>query len=336
METPSANVAPKIAFKKFKKSNTLKKSKPSSTSSAFSDSTELQKPQESKDFLQDERWNDSSELITFRDEVSEINSAPIKKAKLVGADSKNIAVEKIYEAQKQADTTIALPDTFDQRLGLRADENRIYKITQQLESSQPKKSNINKPDNNEERTGEYLGASAYRSFAPQLQGEHNAKKKNTTSKFGPMRASQNIRVTSVIDYQPDVCKDYKETGFCGYGDSCKFLHDRGDYKSGWQLEQEWEQQQANGGRIEEENMFKLEESENETSEEELPFACPICRSEFKKPVSTKCNHYFCEPCALKNYSKTTKCFICGASTSGLFKPAIALIKKLKEKNSKKD
>lgn len=24
-----------------------------------------------------------------------------------------------------------------------------------------------------------------------------------------------------------VCKDYKETGRCGYGDSCVFMHDRG-------------------------------------------------------------------------------------------------------------
>ena len=23
-------------------------------------------------------------------------------------------------------------------------------------------------------------------------------------------------------------------------DTCKFLHDRGDYKSGWELEKEWE------------------------------------------------------------------------------------------------
>lgn len=26
---------------------------------------------------------------------------------------------------------------------------------------------------------------------------------------------------SRFDYQPDICKDYKETGRCGYGDSCK-------------------------------------------------------------------------------------------------------------------
>ena len=39
-----------------------------------------------------------------------------------------------------------------------------------------------------------------------------------------------------FDYQPDICKDYKETGYCGYGDACKFVHDRGDYKSGWEID----------------------------------------------------------------------------------------------------
>lgn len=53
---------------------------------------------------------------------------------------------------------------------------------------------------------------------------------------GPIRASAAIRVTARFDYQPDLCKDYKETGYCAYGDSCKFLHDRGDYKGGWQIE----------------------------------------------------------------------------------------------------
>jgi len=37
-----------------------------------------------------------------------------------------------------------------------------------------------------------------------------------------------------------IIQDYKETGFCGFGDSCKFMHDRSDYKSGWQLEREWQ------------------------------------------------------------------------------------------------
>lgn len=57
---------------------------------------------------------------------------------------------------------------------------------------------------------------------------------------GPIRASQNIRVTTRWDYHPEVCKDYKETGFCGFGDSCVFIHDRGDYKSGWEIDLEYE------------------------------------------------------------------------------------------------
>uniref|UniRef100_A0A3B0MK66 Zinc finger C-x8-C-x5-C-x3-H type (And similar)/Zinc finger, C3HC4 type (RING finger)/zinc-RING finger domain containing protein, putative n=1 Tax=Theileria annulata TaxID=5874 RepID=A0A3B0MK66_THEAN len=66
-----------------------------------------------------------------------------------------------------------------------------------------------------------------------------------TGLYGPVRASAtNVRTTLRIDYQPDICKDYKETGYCGFGDTCKFLHDRSDYKSGWQLEKEWEEEQA--------------------------------------------------------------------------------------------
>ena len=34
---------------------------------------------------------------------------------------------------------------------------------------------------------------------------------------GPMRAPANVRATVRWDYQPDICKDYKETGFCGFG-----------------------------------------------------------------------------------------------------------------------
>jgi RING finger protein 113A len=60
---------------------------------------------------------------------------------------------------------------------------------------------------------------------------------------GPIRAPTNIRTTCRFDYQPDICKDYKDTGFCGFGDTCIYLHDRGDTMSGWQLEQAWEEKQ---------------------------------------------------------------------------------------------
>ncbi|RUS34573.1 hypothetical protein BC938DRAFT_479656 [Jimgerdemannia flammicorona] len=160
---------------------------------------------------------------------------------------------------------------------------------------------------------------------------------------GPQRAPANIRVTAVFDYKPDLCKDYKETGFCGYGDSCIFLHDRSDYKSGWQLEREWDEAQKNkttfGKR--DPNRYAVagsdaEGSEGSDSDDELPFACLICREEFNNPVMTKCGHYFCENCAIKNYAKSPKCFACGAATGGIFNAAKNLKAKLVERKKARE
>jgi RING finger protein 113A len=52
----------------------------------------------------------------------------------------------------------------------------------------------------------------------------------------------NVRMTCRFDYNPSLCKDYHDTGYCSYGDSCIYLHDRGDYKSGWEMEKDWERE----------------------------------------------------------------------------------------------
>ncbi|KAI5631446.1 zinc finger c-x8-C-x5-C-x3-H type (and similar) domain-containing protein [Phthorimaea operculella] len=130
---------------------------------------------------------------------------------------------------------------------------------------------------------------------------------------GPIRAPANLRATVRWDYQPDICKDYKETGFCGFGDSCKFLHDRSDYKHGWQLERE------EGGQTHPSEGAGGDSDYEIHSDEELPFKCFICRNSFTDPVVTKCKHYFCEKCALDNYKKSTRCFICNTQTNGILK-----------------
>ncbi|CCG81897.1 putative CCCH and RING finger protein [Taphrina deformans PYCC 5710] len=142
------------------------------------------------------------------------------------------------------------------------------------------------------------------------------------SKKGPIRAPANVRAISVIDYQPDVCKDYKQTGFCGFGDTCKFLHDRGDFKQGWQLDKDWETvvKSKNGPQ----DSKKLVNSELDLTE--IPFKCVICKQDYKSPIITKCGHYFCESCAIQRYKKTAACAQCGTGTGGLFSGA----KKLKE------
>ena len=35
----------------------------------------------------------------------------------------------------------------------------------------------------------------------------------------------------------------------------------------------------------------------------------------------RCKHYFCEKCALSQYKKSQRCFVCGQQTNGVFNPA---------------
>lgn len=113
-----------------------------------------------------------------------------------------------------------------------------------------------------------------------------------------------IKRTVTTDYQPDICKDYAKTGFCGFGDSCKFLHDRYDYKRGIEPEED-----------DDKNLIK----DNEDEEDENYTDCPICKEPFKNPIETKCKHYFCVDCAENKC--TDKCYTCQTSTSGIFKNA---------------
>ncbi|KAF7637531.1 hypothetical protein Mgra_00003047 [Meloidogyne graminicola] len=164
------------------------------------------------------------------------------------------------------------------------------------------------------------------------------------NRIGPIRATQYMRASVRWDYAPDICKDYKETGYCTFGgfwrlnicqkwarpntliyvkfredpfhysiDSCKFMHDRTDYKHGWEIERDWEQ-----GNLKEskEDEFLVSSEESGTEEDKLPHSCYICREHFKQPVVTKCKHYFCEGCALRHYQKSKKCAICGEKTDG--------------------
>ncbi|KAI3638693.1 hypothetical protein MIR68_003191 [Amoeboaphelidium protococcarum] len=150
----------------------------------------------------------------------------------------------------------------------------------------------------------------------------NKDNKNTAKKsqMGPQKLSSSaIRITSRFDYQPDVCKDYKETGFCGFGDSCIFLHDRTEYKQGWQIDKEHEQRlrekELNGDKNDDQ---MKDDTQKKNKGEDIPFKCVICKSDYKKPVITRCGHYFCQTCAFTEFRKSSKCFICGQDTMGIF------------------
>lgn len=159
--------------------------------------------------------------------------------------------------------------------------------------------------------------------------------------FGPIRAPAHLRASVRVDYQPDVCKDYKETGYCGFGDACKFLHDRSDYKAGWQLDSEWTTQQEkrrrglfSSGVHEDEGSNHL--NSGDVDDDGLPFACFICRDDFKSPVMTLCGHYFCEHCALTRMQKEGTCAICKKQMRGTLNAAPKLVAKLKLKREKEE
>lgn len=184
----------------------------------------------------------------------------------------------------------------------------------------------------------YKGVHGYTDYKAGFRREQTISSEKAGGAHGPLRASAHIRVSARFDYQPDICKDYKETGYCGYGDACKFMHDRGDYKSGWQLEKEWDEAEkarkrnlALGGNDEDEE--DVDQTEDE-EDDELPFACFICREPFVDPVVTKCKHYFCEHCALKHHARNKKCFVCNKPTMGTFNVAQEIKKKMAAEGGK--
>ena len=66
-----------------------------------------------------------------------------------------------------------------------------------------------KPASGAEPDGTYKGAANYTSFIQ--------KNPDAPSKFGPIKAPTNVRTVTVTDFAPDVCKDWKQTGYCGFG-----------------------------------------------------------------------------------------------------------------------
>ena len=161
-----------------------------------------------------------------------------KKSAVVTASSKDAAsataiAPDLSTTKYEADHTAHITTTNDATKAADwYDEKNLLGTTR----SRPSKQDESKAALTEQPPGgdgTYKGQAAYKSFI-QTNPDHKPKT------VGPVKASSNVRTITVTDFAPDVCKDYKQTGFCGFGDSCKFLHERQDYKQGWELDKDWE------------------------------------------------------------------------------------------------
>ena len=228
-------------------------------------------------------------------------------------------------------------------------DSEIHKDAQSIFERAKKVHDELKDNKNDNVDKVYRGLNNYQQFYEKKDTAQGNASSGMVRNKGPIRAPSNLRVTVRWDYQPDICKDYKETGYCGFGDSCKFLHDRSYYKHGWQLEQEWEKEQEKKGSTlltkmgrkngegekkkegednddDDNDIHKYEIRQDDDDDDDLPFKCIICRQSFVSPIITKCKHYFCEKCFLKQNKKSTKCYACDKPSNGIFFEAKEILK----------
>ncbi|KAK1252588.1 hypothetical protein MKX08_003775 [Trichoderma sp. CBMAI-0020] len=231
-----------------------------------------------------------------------------------------------------ADRSVPIADTNDATKHSNwFDENaKDAMSTKNLLGSAARVSKDGQPD------GTYRGLANQTTF---IQKNPDAPRKTV----GPIKAPTNIRTVTAVEYNLGICKDYRKTGSCGFGDGCIYLHDRSDMKQGWQLDLEWEKvtqgkKNLGGTVVASANRDQAKQDDDDDDDlailETIPWACIICEESYKEPIVTRCGHYFCLPCALQRYKKDPSCAACGSGTNGVFNSATRLKKLLEKKRQR--
>ena len=153
------------------------------------------------------------------------------------------------------------------------------KLEEQPKPKQDKKEIINKPDAKKEEDDkknkkvDFFKELFYKSNKNLKKVRHD----ETTTRYDEddvdptlkdkQRMNKFLRSSILVDYKTGICKDFRDTGFCGFGDNCIFMHDRSDLYTGWELD----------------NMFKYEEYKKKVFDKKKTNAKnKACRIRFKR------------------------------------------------------
>lgn len=301
----------------------------------------------------DDESNDDTEVITAAQKKKRGENCVAASSKKSDADQSWKKEDVVFSGHKS--TSDILVDAGEQSGIFRVSETNTAVGSDHRAVLERNQEIHEKLKSGELEKGIYRGQGAYKQVIDRAEGAISRNKSNGT--MGPIRGnSGNVKCITRFDYwgttgDGGVCKDYKETGFCGYGDSCLYAHDRSDYKSGWQLDREWEaKEKLKRDKIERKMKRKLEDpdatsdsdvgdGDSDSDENDMPPDCQICRDDWNEcetdPVVTLCKHYFCEKCAMENFQESNSCAVCQTKTNGIFNNASDALEKARKKREAK-
>ena len=121
-----------------------------------------------------------------------------------------------------------------------------------------------------------------------------------------------------VDYNMSRCKDFHDAGYCSWGQSCIYAHDRTDYKRGWELDKEWEEKQKEMDKKGLQAYSQRKSNSEEEKDNTVQIICGICDKQAEDPVIAECKHIFCESCILKEFAKSKVCPVCKKKIQGNF------------------
>lgn len=173
--------------------------------------------------------------------VSNSNDSKGRSGSELMSDSRNDVFIVSHQVDKNSATRISA--LYDDDDDYTHKKNKVLSGKDALKTNEDYRSDEDDDELIKGNKKTYKGLSSYNEFVNKKDSAPTQKSAGSSIRAGQLKAASNVRITSQFDYEQDICKDYQRTGYCGYGDTCIYIHDRTVYKPGSKVENSWKKQQ---------------------------------------------------------------------------------------------